>query len=249
METHIPSSSTVISALLKADFTTQWRNRRAVIMILLVPVIILISWKGLVEKFGGPFVLANCITLGLTAIGLMGYSNSIARDRDKGIFERLRVAPLPSWSIMISRLTVQSAMIILMTVGVFVAGYYYDNIVLGPLGYLLGLCMAFVGGSLYLGLGQVIVGLIKNPESVNSTTRLVYFVFILVGMLGLLGILGKDIGEITKWSPYGTVNRILSSALRPSNWNRQSSLALIVTIVYTLIFATLGIKWFKWNSR
>jgi ABC-2 type transport system permease protein len=249
MQTHIPSSSTVISSLLRADFTTQWRNRRAVIMIILVPVIILISWKGLIEKFGGPFVLSNCITLGLTAIGLMGYSNSIARDRDKGIFERLRVAPLPSWSIMISRLLVQSAMIILMTIAVFIAGNYYDNIVLSPTGYILGLCMAFVGGSLYLGLGQAIVGLIKNPESVNSTTRLVYFIFIMVGMLGLLGVLGKDIGEMTKWSPYGTVSHILSSALRPDSWNMQSSLALLVTIGYTLIFSILGIKWFKWNSR
>ena len=55
----------------------------------------------------GAFALASCITVGLMAIGLMGYSNSVARDRDKGIFQRLRVAPLPAWTIMMSRLFVQ----------------------------------------------------------------------------------------------------------------------------------------------
>ncbi|MES1221661.1 MAG: ABC transporter permease, partial [Bacteroidota bacterium] len=106
MQTTIPSSSQVMYSLLRADFTTQWRNRRAFILVLVVPVIILISWKGIVDKMGGAFALGSCITVGLTAIGLMGYSNSIARDRDKGVFQRLRVSPIPGWSIMGSRILV-----------------------------------------------------------------------------------------------------------------------------------------------
>ena len=81
----------------------------------------------------------------VNAIGLMGYSNATARDRDKGIFQRLRVAPLTAWSIMASRLTVQLAMIMLVTTGVFVAGHYADNITLQPAGYAVGLVMAFIG--------------------------------------------------------------------------------------------------------
>src|SRR5438045_9080802 len=110
MQTNTPKTSTVFSALLRADLKTQWRNRRSVVLTLLVPVIILFSWKGIIEQIGGAFALASCITIGLTAIGLMGYSNSIARDRDKGIFQRLRVAPLPAWCIMVSRLAVQLLM-------------------------------------------------------------------------------------------------------------------------------------------
>src|ERR1700741_416872 len=98
MQTIIPSSAAAFRSLLRADFSTQWRNRRAVMLTLIVPVVILISWKGLVDKLGGAYVLSSCITIGLTAIGLMGYSNSIARDRDKGVFQRLRVAPVPTWS-------------------------------------------------------------------------------------------------------------------------------------------------------
>lgn len=245
----IPSNKAVLSALLRADFTTQWRNRKSVILILLVPVIILIAWKGAVDKMGGAFVLSNSITIGLNAIGLMGYSNAIARDRDKGIFQRLRVAPLTAWSIMASRLTVQLAMILLVTTGVFVAGYYADGIQLSAAGYATGFAMAFAGGAVYLALGQAIVGSIKNAETVNAVTRLVYFVFIMVGMFAEIGILGKIIGEAMKWSPYGTVKQILAAGMQPATWNQHSTEALLVTIGYTVVFAALGIKWFRWSSK
>ena len=235
--------------MLRADFITQWRNRKSAIMVLLVPVIIVISWKSLVERLGGPFVLSNCITVGLTAIGLMGYSNSIARDRDRGIFQRLRVAPVPSWSIMASRLMIQLFMILLVTVGVFFAGYYFDKITVPMSGYFLGFICALIGGAVYLSLGQVIVGLIKNVETVSSTTRLVYFVFIMVGMFGELGVLGKEIGDAVKWSPYGTVKRIISDSLQTGAWNTHSSVALLVTVGYAAVFTVLGINWFKWNTR
>ena len=249
MQTNIPATSAVLASLLRADFTTQWRNRRSVILILIVPVIILISWKGLIEKLGGAFVLSNCITVGLTAIGLMGYSNSIGRDRDKGVFQRLRVAPVPSWSIMVSRIFVQLFMILLVTVAVFLAGYYFDKITLSPAGYLLGILTSFVGGALYLGLGQAIVGLIKNAETVNSVTRLVYFLFIMIGMFGELGVLGESIGQAVKWSPYGTVKKILSASMQPGNWDQHASIALLVTVGYAFAFSFLGIRWFRWNPR
>jgi len=246
--TTIPTNKAVLSALLRADFTTQWRNRKSVILILLIPVIILISWKGVVDKMGGAFVLSNCITIGLNAIGLMGYSNAIARDRDKGIFQRLRVAPLTAWSIMASRLTVQLAMIMLVSTCVFIAGHYVDKITLSPAGYALGFAMAFVGGAVYLALGQAIVGLIKNAETVNAVSRLVYFVFIMVGMFAEIGVLDK-LGEAVKWSPYGTVKHILAAGMQPSAWSQHSSTALLVTIGYALLFAALGIKWFRWSSK
>jgi len=250
MQRQIPSSFAVYSSLLKADLTAQWRNRRASILVILVPVIILMTWKGLVERNGGAFVLSNCITVGLMAIGLMGYSNSVARDRDKGIFQRLRVAPTSAWSIMTSRLTVQLVMIIIMTTTLFIVGYRFDHITTISAGsYAFGFLTAIVGGSVYLSLGQAVVGLIRNPETVNVVTRLVYFVFIMTGMFGELGMLGPEIGHAVKWSPYGTVKRIVSSSLESGAWDQNASIALAATVGYAILFTLLGIKWFKWNTR
>jgi ABC-2 type transport system permease protein len=249
METIIPKTSTVLKALLTADLTTQWRNRRAVILVLIVPVIIITTWKGLIPILGGPFVLANSIGIGLIAIGLMGYSNSVARDRDKGIFQRLRVAPVPSWSIMASRLLVQLFMIIMVTTAVFITGHWYDGITLTPAGYAISYFTAIIGGAVYLSLGQVIVGMIKNPESVNATSRLVYFVFIMVGMFAGFGKLGKQIDDMVQWSPYGTVKTILSASMQPGTWKNDTTEALLVTIGYIIVFAGIGIQKFKWNTK
>ncbi|MDQ6608535.1 MAG: ABC transporter permease [Bacteroidota bacterium] len=245
----LPKTSTALSALLRSDFTTQWRNRRSVILVLLVPVIILISWKGVAAKLGPAFVLSTCITIGLTAIGLMGYSNSLAKDRDKGIFQRLRVAPIPTSFIMISRLAVQMVMIIVLTSLVFIVGHENLQITLTPTAYILGFLTAFAGGALYLGLGQMIAGLVKNSETVNSTTRLVYFVFIMVGMFGDLGMLGEQLKKIVHWSPYGTVKTIISSAMQTSGWNNDATIALLATAAYATVFSFLGIKWFRWNVK
>jgi ABC-2 type transport system permease protein len=249
MQIAIPSRSTVLSSLLRADLTTLWRNRRSSVLVILVPVIILVSWKNLVDRFGGAFVLSNCITVGVTAIGLMGYSISVARDRDKGIFQRLRVAPVPDWSVMSSRLLVQLLMIVIMTAVVFLVGHSFDKITLSPAGYALTFLTAIVSGAVYLGLGQIIVGLIKNPEAVNSTARLVYFSFIMVGMFGEFGVLGQQIGDIVKWSPYGAVKRILAASMQPATWDAHASVALLVTVGYAVVFSSLGIKWFRWSPR
>lgn len=236
-------------ALLRADFTTLWRNRRSFRLVLLVPIVIVISWKGLVDKLGGPAVLATGITIGLISIGLLGYSNSIARDRDKGIFQRLRVGPVSSWTIMMSRIIVQIAMVLMMTLSVFAAGNLVDKITLTPLGYVYGFFISVIGGALYLSLGQMIVGWIKNPETVNSTTRMVYFFFIMIGMFAEFGALGEQIGHMVKWSPYGVVNKILAASLNPATWSTQTTMALLAAIGYTIVFAVIGIKWFKWDTK
>lgn len=247
METKIPKPSDAFLSLIRADLTTQWRNRRSVMMSLLVPLIILISWKGLISKFGGAFVFSISLTIGLTSIGLMGYAISVARDRDKGVFQRLRVTPVPTFFIMMSRLAVQLGMIALLTLGVFIVGYQVDKISLTPVGYVLTFLTAFLGGALYLGFGQMIVGLIKNAETVNSSTRFVYIAFIMLGMFGELSD-NVEFKNMVHWSPFGTVKTILAAAMQPGAWNNDATLALVATIGYTVVFCFLGIKWFKWNS-
>jgi ABC-2 type transport system permease protein len=179
----------------------------------------------------------------------MGYSNAVARDRDRGVFQRLRVGPVAGWTIMTSRLIVQVAMIVIMTVLIFIVGYFVDHISISPLGYLAGLLMAVLGSAVYLGLGQAIVGLIKNPDTVSSTTRLVYFTFIMIGMFGEFGMLGKEIGTMVVWSPYGTVRKLLAAGLSPEGWQMETTYALLAAAAYALIFVVIGVKYFKWESK
>ncbi|HVU95174.1 MAG TPA: ABC transporter permease [Puia sp.] len=245
----LPSAKTVFSSLLKADLTAQWRNRRATIMVVLIPSIILISWKSIVAFKGGAFALSNCIAIGLNAIGLMGYTNAIARDRDKGIFQRLRVTPAPRWTIIASRLAVQLFMILITTVLLFAIGYQFDHIILKASSYALGFLTAIVGGAVYLSLGQMIVGLVKTPETVNVTTRLVFFLFIMIGQFASFGAFGPEITAIADWSPYGTTKNILAAAFTPGAWVNQTNMYLLASIGYTAIFTLFGIRYFRWSTK
>ena len=90
---------------------------------------------------------------------------------------------------------------------------------------------------------------ITNPETVNATTRLVYFIFIMVGMFGQLGILGDVIRKYVVWSPYGTVQSIIAGAVNPSKWTHTTTNALLVTIGYAVVLFVIGIRKFKWSSK
>ncbi len=54
---------------------------------------------------------------------------------------------------------------------------------------------------------------------------------------------------VKHWSPYGTVKTIVAVSMEPGKWNSDTSTSLLLTIGYALVFATLGIKWFKWNTK
>jgi ABC-2 type transport system permease protein len=82
-------------------------------------------------------------------------------------------------------------------------------------------------------------------------------------MAGMLGELYHQIDKLTKkqddftdmvynvvqWSPYGAVKNILFTGMEPTHWDANTSTALLLTLVYTIVFTTLGIKWFRWNTK
>jgi len=129
--------------LFRADMATLISNRRSAVISLFVPLIVLSTWKGLIKHVGGPTVLATAIAIGLIAIGLMVIPLSVAKDRDKGIFQRLRVAPVPTWVIMTSRICVQLVVIVVLILVVFIVGYLYDGVSLAPLGYVITFSQPF----------------------------------------------------------------------------------------------------------
>ena len=102
-----PPLGLVFSSLLRADFLVFLKNRRALIISMVLPFFVLISTSGnkATDKFGGAeFVIGLAISYSLLSTALVGYALTVARDREKGVFQRLRVTPAPTWTIMTSRL-------------------------------------------------------------------------------------------------------------------------------------------------
>lgn len=247
---HAPlSRSRILSSLLKADFRIQWRNRRASLMTLIVPIIVLLSWQSIVETLGGPFAMSSAITIGIVAVGLMSYANSTARSREKGVFQRLRATPASTFDIMASRIIVQLVQIVAISIVLFIAAYFIDHIVLSVGGYVLGTLVSILCGAVFLALGLLVVALIQNAETVNAVTRLVYIALVVVGAVGELGVLGKVVKDIILWSPYGSVKMLLLASMVPSHWGMTDSFALLVCVAYFLIFTVIGVRFFQWDGQ
>jgi len=244
----VPSSADALKALVRADATVQWRSRRSLIMSLIVPLVFLISWKSLIPELGAANVLSICIAVGLPAMGLMGYSLSLARDRERGIFQRLRAAPIATWVIMTSRLLVQVGLILAMALVTCAFAYAVDHISIGFVSLLLILLASALGGLSFLALGQAIVAFIQGSDAVNAAARLIYFPIAIVGALGQIGLFGATVQKIVTYSPLGTTKTMLAAAMTPASFLTEPVLvAAAVTLAYGVFFATLGIRFFRWT--
>jgi ABC-2 type transport system permease protein len=249
---HVPTLSGTLGALLRADFTVQVRNGRAVLLTFLPPLACLYglnAGKRPVQLGDPVFRVAVALMLGIALIAIFGYSSTVARDREQGVFQRLRVTPAPTWTIMISRLAVQVVAMLVMALVVLLAAAVVEHVTLDPAGYVLALLAVILSSAVFLGVGQALVGLIKSPETVNALGRLSFLPLFVLGLFANSTIFGTTFETISRWSPGGVVATVLSGAMHPAAWSAGTWWALLVSVAYAAVFAGVGIRWFRWSSR
>jgi ABC-2 type transport system permease protein len=244
----IPSPLDALKALLRADFTVQWRQRRSILMSLIVPIIFVVAWKGLIPEIGAASVLSICVAIGLPGTGLMGYSLALSRDRERGVFQRLRAAPVPTWVIMTSRIVVQVVLIAAMALITCAFAYFYDKIAISIPSLLLILFISAIGGLSFIAIGQALVAYIISSDAVAAAARLIYMAIAVVGALGQIGLFGAATQTIVTYSPLGTAKTMLVAAMTPSTmFTEPVILAFLITLAYGVFFAVIGIRSFRWT--
>src|SRR5439155_236643 len=91
-----------------------------------------------------------------------------------GVFQRLRVTPAPTWTIMVSRWIVQLGAVLVMAIVVLVVAALFVGVTLPPQDYLFTVLVALLGSAVFLSIGQAIVGLIASADTLNAAGRLLY---------------------------------------------------------------------------
>ena len=246
-----PALGPTLAALLEVDFSVQLRNYRSLMLSLVMPVVVLVALfanKRAATLADPRFRVSLVMMLGTATIAIFGYALNIARDRDAGVFQRLRVTPAPAWAIMMSRLVVQVAVILLMAIVVLVVARIFQNVTLDALAYGLTLAMVIAGSAVFLGIGQALVGLVRSADTLNAVSRLVFVPLFGLGLLGRTDILGSTIEDIARWSPGGIVATLLGAAMEPATWGSDAWGSLLACVGYTAVFAFLGIRWFQWGA-
>lgn len=228
------------------------KHRRALIVSLLLPVFLLLSTSGnkATHNFGGSvFIIGLAIAYGQLATSILGYALTVARDRETGVFQRLRVTPAPTWTIMSSRLAMQSGANLIIALVVVIIGTRIHRISPSAGQYALVLLVSILGGAVFLSIGQALVGLVKSADTVQAIARVLFAALILLGTLGQSGALGGLWGSVARWSPVGTVMTLFAGVLNLSAWHARDTLALAVCCAYIVVLAGIGIRWFQWDAR
>jgi ABC-2 type transport system permease protein len=247
-----PPLGLVLRSLLRADFLVFLKHRRALIVSMLLPVFVLVSTTGnkATHKFGGAeFVIGLAISYGLLSTALIGYALTVARDREKGVFQRLRVTPAPTWTIMTSRLAMQAFANLIIAIAVVIIGSLIHHISPSAGQYALVLLVSVLAGAVFLGLGQALVGLVKSADSVQAVARVLFAVLILLGILGQSGALGSLWSSVARWSPVGAVMTLFAGVLNLHAWYSRDTLSVLACLGYIIVFAGIGIRWFQWDAR
>jgi ABC-2 type transport system permease protein len=247
-----PNTGLILTSLLRADLIVLLKNRRSLILSILLPYLILESTNsasGTANLGGALFVIGLSIAYGLASTSIMGYSLAVARDREKGVFQRLRVTPASTWTIMGSRLIVQTLANLIIAALVLIAGARIHHLSLSFGKYALVLLVSILGGAMFLCIGQALVALVKTSDTVNATARLVYIALIFLGLEGQSGSLGHTWDTIARWSPVGTLMRLFVAVLNTSGWDSHDLASLGAVFGYIIVCAVVGIRWFKWEVR
>ena len=202
-----PALTEIFRALLEADFTVQLRNNRALLLSFALPLVLLYALfasfavkRGIIV--GDPqFKVAAALTLGMASIAILGYAMTVARDREKGIFQRLRVTPAPTWTIMTSRLLVQVAANLAMALVLLVAADLFEGVSLIAEAYLLTFIGVIFSSALFLSVGQALAGLVKSADTLSAVGRIAYLPLFALGLFGQSTIFGTTFELISRWSP------------------------------------------------
>lgn len=247
-----PSRGLAMRSLLRADSVVLLHNRISTFIGILLPIVIVVatSFGARTSRLGGPeLTIGLAMTIGLITSSLLGYTINMAQDRHAGVLQRLRVTPAPTWIIMTSRLIVQTIANLVMSVVVLIVGVLVHGLNLNAGQYALVLAVAVLGAAVFLAIGQALVGLVNSTTAVNAVGRVLFVVLLLLGLLGDTGILGDTLKAIAEWSPVGALMTLFSGALMMQAWSDPNTYAILACAGYIIVFAFLGIRWFRWDSR
>ncbi len=237
-----------LRVLLTADVLVQVRNARVLLITLVVPVVMLVG-IGHNQRAQMPtnVRLALALMLGTALLTVITYPSTLARDRELGVLQRLRVAPVPSWLILVSRLIIQVCATLILCLVLMLVGGFALHLNFRPSEYLWTLLTVLLGSALYLGAGQAVVALVYSPETVRATSALVGVGLILLGVFGHTPLLGSGFETIARWSPGGAYADLLAAATAGGAWTGSLAASLAACVGYTAVFALIGVRWFRWT--
>jgi len=193
---------------------------------------------------------------GFIAYGVMSASfNSLAISlvirRETGLLKRLRLSPLPTWtlltSILLSTLLIAFAQVVLMlVVGRWAFGVHPPS---GASALLALVVVLVLGGLSFAALGIAMSTLIPNQQAAGPLTSTVFFVLLFLS--GLWFPL-KSGSALAKVSTYFPIRHFITAVFKTFSHPGASPWALndmAVLVIWGAVAAVIALRRFRWAPR
>jgi ABC-2 type transport system permease protein len=266
------------AVLLKANFLLYVRNRGGVFWNLLMPVGLMLLFgllysssnfgevtgpNGVKQKFNYvTYMVPGLIVLSALGTGMIGFASVLATYREKGIFRRIRVTPLPIANFLVATVVIRSVIALLqagiiIAVGIIVFGASFDWSGL-PLGILIVLLICLV----FVALGQLIASVVVHNETVSSVVQIVNLPLMLLG--GLFIPLSQFsnvpvLPQLGSLLPTGVAVNVLRPTISPDPFKGLSDVqgilllpvwvSLVVLVAYLIVSVAISARFFKWEVQ
>ena len=187
------------------------------------------------------------MVLGLTMLTLLGLPGPLVSYRELGILRRLSTTPVPPSWLLAAQVVVQ--------LGIALAGLLIVNVVSvvafgapvpkSPAGLALS-CLLAIGGLFALGL--LIAALAPTANSVNAIGRLAFIPLMFFAGLWLpRALMPAVLQQISNYTPLGAAVQAIQGSMQTGFPPVFGSAPLLVLAAYTLVFAFLARRFFRWE--
>jgi ABC-2 type transport system permease protein len=166
---------------LRVSLALHFRNRMALFYGYLFPTIFLVAFWVLYRHERVPIVrhLGELLTIGVLGGACFGLPTTLVSERERGVWRRYRLAPLPTWSLVAS--TVAARYVLLVTAGLLQIALAMAIGMPAPV-HPFGLAVAFTCVALgFLGMGLVIAMMADNVPAVQALGQCIFLPMLIIG--------------------------------------------------------------------
>ncbi|MGH7641164.1 MAG: ABC transporter permease [Candidatus Dormibacteria bacterium] len=239
--------------LLRVQLKLAFREPYALGMGVALPVVLLVVFgfiskavRGGVAGTGLSVIDLYVPTLMVIAFVAIGVSlpNTLVRDREIGWLRRVSTTPLPPWQLLGVQLIISVALAVVAIVIILVGGVviFGASITVGIPFFILSLILSMAE---IFALGLLIVALVPNQTVASPVAGASFFALLfLAGLWIQPAQIGGPLQLIMWYSPSGAAAR----ALLYSVYNHLPLITTLIALIgYTVVFALLAVRYFRWE--
>jgi ABC-2 type transport system permease protein len=165
---------------------------------------------------------------------MTGNAIRISQERKEGWIRQLRLTPLPANGYVVAKLLASMALTIPAVVIVLLLGRFYGGVHLAAWEWIVIAIVIWLGAMIFTALA-VAIGYRIQPDQVQPTAMLFYFLFMILG--GILFPLPQALQDVGKFTPtYQTIN-IAIDVMKGSSVDAWLPIGLVIWLV---IFGSLA---------